>query len=305
VFSVQDKYAGGGWWIFHSDDANHDGYADLASGDVLMLNNGAGVFQSGEQDKGVGLDGLADLDGDGDVDSWYEGTILKNDGTGSFEPSGEVVNCIAPEEMFGGNHFAAADIDNDGDFDLVGFFCIFLNDGKGHFVDSGVRLEYEYSKFAPDWPNTMHCPAPVVADMNNDGYLDVVVGVWTRTNRVWLNQPIGIPANSPPQPPPSSWAEIGDDNVHFFWEPGTDSKTPEELLTYDLRIGTAVGKGDVRSAIPDSFEVPGRGPGNSGHCLSWTLRLRGREFSKLHWAVRTVDSSWDRSDWSWGVISLQ
>jgi len=186
---------------------------DLDGSISLYFNNGAGQFTESTQQaflKKLNVNPTAenpyahlslaietgDIDNDGDLDAWVssisedfyqvggEGSpahILINDGTGQFTPL---------EQDFGtpldSTDIKLVDIDNDGDLDglEVSFtketpakdefrtkiLKIWLNDGTGHFTDSHYDIKGFYGAKVE------------VADLNNDGLKDIVVG-----NQVWLN----------------------------------------------------------------------------------------------------------------------
>jgi hypothetical protein len=80
------------------------------------------------------------------------------------------------------------------------------------------------------------------------------------------------------------------ESITFSWQAGSDSETPEALLTYTLRVGTVLGGNDVFSGT-----IPA-GPGNVGQARTWTLN--GLVGDVYYWSVQTVDSGYQYSSWS-------
>ncbi len=170
-------------------DLNGDGYPDYVSADTSMqvfLNDGAGGFPvspSTTVGGTVGALGVADMDGDGDLDlvhgsqiiatpsqhvtiSWYE-----NDGAANFSLATSYdILLTHPSPQTGVNNLVPFDADADGDTDLLVMTYeaegpdLFLNDGTGQLsAATGLSLpSYKASGFA-------------VADFDSDGDLDFIV----------------------------------------------------------------------------------------------------------------------------------
>jgi hypothetical protein len=118
--------------------------------------------------------GLADIDGDGDLDvvlavEWERNRILINNGHGVFSDESE---SRLPFSGFDSEDVGIADVDGDGDLDLV-FVSeenheneLFLNNGNGIFTRAGERLSNLWGV-----SNALH-----VADVDEDGSPDLVIG---------------------------------------------------------------------------------------------------------------------------------
>jgi hypothetical protein len=118
--------------------------------------------------------GLADFDGDGDLDiviavEWDQNRLLINNGNGVF--SDQTVARL-PNSSHDSEDVGISDFDGDGDLDLV-FVSeedqvneYFLNDGDGYFSNASDRV-------ADLWgtSNALH-----VADIDGDGFADLVIG---------------------------------------------------------------------------------------------------------------------------------
>jgi len=154
-------------------DLNNDGYPDIYivncdKSDEIWFNQGKGVFINNNQKIGNAMKytkntGLADLDGDGDLDifiandaDWRNknptvglpNEVWINQGKGKFTDSGQRLGNLASVDV------ALGDVDGDGDVDAVvanlhntdlGNLTyqsneVWLNDGKGNFRISGQSL---------------------------------------------------------------------------------------------------------------------------------------------------------------------
>lgn len=133
-------------------DLNGDGHLDAFvaadGGNVVLINNGAGILDSVGPALGtantLGLD-IADVDADGDMDvmtanpgNGITGKLWINNGSGGFTDSDQSLSENARD-------VALADLDGDGDYDA--YFGrdglpaeVWLNDGLGTFSNSGQSL---------------------------------------------------------------------------------------------------------------------------------------------------------------------
>jgi hypothetical protein len=157
-------------------DFNGDHYLDLgvflsqngAQELLILFGDGAGGFTLGPNSNNASGSGqlpVADMDGDGNLDIVAFGTVgmvvFFGHGDGTFTPGNEICSqCGAP---------TVGDFNEDGYLDLAYYdhvrgLIIALNDGHGRFFQRKRTAYGEYgSGFA-------------IADVNNDGHLDVVTG---------------------------------------------------------------------------------------------------------------------------------
>jgi hypothetical protein len=189
-------------------DLNNDRYPDIYivnrdKPDEVWFNKGKGVFINSNQKIGNTIKynkniGLADLDGDGDLDifiandaDWgnksptigLPNEVWLNDGNGKFTDSGQRLGNLASVDV------ALGDVDGNGDIDAVVANLhntdlnnltrqpneVWLNDGKGNFSNSGQSLGV----------GSLHVK---LADIDRDGDLDAVFqypkdGVFI----IWIN----------------------------------------------------------------------------------------------------------------------
>lgn len=165
-----------------------------------------------------GMDGRpADVDGDGDLDFWIAGEfapnrLLLNDGTGVLSDASSRI----PTTQRDSEDIGVGDFDEDGDLDVV-FVSeddrvneLYLNDGSGRFTDESSRL-----------PVTGTSNAVLVADLDQDGHLDILIGN-AGQNRLLL----------------------GDGQAGFT--DATTARLPSRSdVTQDLELGDIDGDGDM------------------------------------------------------------
>ena len=128
--------------------------------------------------------GLADLDGDGDIDAFCANSgpnkIWFNDGKGTFTSDNQTYG-----DDYSGD-VALADLDGDGDIDAIvansGPSRVWLNNGDGTFADDGQMFTSE----TDDFTNAL-----AVGDLDGDGDIDIFFGYEYDGGKVWLNDGAG------------------------------------------------------------------------------------------------------------------
>nr|WP_319510367.1 VCBS repeat-containing protein [uncultured Draconibacterium sp.] len=170
----------------------------------LYTNDGTGHFILYDETTFIGVYessiAFADIDGDGDQDLAISGNrgypfgeditnLYTNDGTGNFNLADEST-CTPVHD----GAIAFADIDGDNDQDLIingwslqlGGACtqLYFNDGQGNFrINNNIPF------------TAMYGGDLVVADVNNDGYPDIVQNGYSSGNRyteLYLNEQNGV-----------------------------------------------------------------------------------------------------------------
>ncbi len=297
-------------------DYDNDGRLDiLLAGITNTLNNGfPGVAEvwrntgSGFTNINAGLPGIwygssawGDYDNDGRLDVLLTGSsnsdfsadteLWRNTGSG-FTP----ISTGLPGIMLGS--IAWGDYDNDGQSDIAFIGAtdlsasgitagIWRNTGSGFTNLTGTGLPgTEYGSLA--W-----------GDYDNDGRLDILVtgatGFDTNSNpggfisQVWRNTtPL---TNTPPATPTGLSVTPSGTTMVFSWNAASDAQTPASGLTYNLRVGTTPGGGDLVGPMAASSGLR-RLPqmGNMQHTLSHTIS--GLPLGQpLYWSVQAVDNA--------------
>ena len=211
----------------------------MAEKDRIWLNDGHGVFSDSGQALGssAGLDvALGDLDGDDDLDAFIANgdpqrvrdepnKVWLNDGHGTFSDGGQNLGSALSQAV------ALGDLDGDGDLDA--FIAnggpailegqpdeVWVNNGNGVFTSSGQSL------------GSLSSYGAALADLHQDGTLDLFVAGYRGGNRVWLNDGSGILSFSSPG----------------F---GTESAA-------DVALGDVDGDGDVDALAANAISKPNR-----------------------------------------------
>jgi len=187
-------------------DYDNDGWVDLyvlageTGANALYRNRGDGTFENVAAQAGVAMSGrfdagpaFADVDGDGWLDLFVGGVegakpkLFRNRGDGAFEDITARSGLTTDLNTLGA---AFADIDKDGDLDLFMTHWRFteqdwlwLNQGDGTFVNADERIDdpgpLKYS-FTPNF-----------ADIDNDGWLDLLVASDLGNSQYYLNDGTG------------------------------------------------------------------------------------------------------------------
>lgn len=181
------------------------------------------------------------------------------------------------------------DYDNDGDLDL------FVMGGSD--VANG-RVGTAYENHNGSFTGRLKVPgvstsAFVLGDYDNDDDLDILATGSNSTLaplvRIYRNN--GAKTNAPPSPPDDLSSSVQGTTVTLAWSRGADDRTPARGLTYNLRVGTAPGRGDVVSAAADPETGRRWKPGRGNMDSAVRTRLGGLARGDYYWAVQSVDHS--------------
>jgi len=218
-------------------DADRDGDLDLVAGNSgqanrLYLNNGTAAPWAGVSGVDVTADAdstrsvaLGDLDGDGDLDLVAgnygpRNRLYLNDGVGNPWDTLSTGVDVTLDANFTLS-VVLGDVDGDGDLDLVAANDtqtnrLYLNDGAGdpwNTLSTGVDI-------TADADSTQSI---VLGDVDGDGDLDLVAGIWAQSNRLYSNNGTAAP-----------WAGVT----------GTDITTDADS-TGSVAFGDVDGDGDL------------------------------------------------------------
>jgi len=179
-------------------DLDHDGDLDILIANehrpnILLINDGTGKFtnESAARIPQVNHDsediGIADFDGDGDLDiivvSEDDKTneMYLNNGDGTFSDAGDRIPVTGTS-----NSVVVFDINLDGAPDILignnGQNNILINDGKGYFKDETIQRFGEFIDVTQDL---------TLADIDNDGDQDLLIGN-EDANRILINDGKGF-----------------------------------------------------------------------------------------------------------------
>ena len=259
-------------------------------------------------DSGAELPGMessdlawADYNQDGDPDLVAGG--LGADGsvaTVLYANDGDQLRALAEVSLPGiqGGDLAWGDVDNDQDVDLI----VVGNDGRGPIFQiyentiGQTAPDSDFEAISAEVLVPVDFSALALADVDGDGDLDLITSGRDASlaPRTAVNENLTAQQFNPnfrPDPPASLAAADSGNVVLLSWTAGSDDGAPPPVgLTYDLRVGTAPGSGDV---------LTGSGAlafGLLGHARSH--RLAGLASGTYYWSVRTVDAGLARSAWS-------
>lgn len=278
-------------------------------GSRLYLNDGTGKFlEAGILPEFVASTfGYGDYDNDGDFDVVLTGEQY-NAGTGNYEHSiilysstaaGLIQNTTITANLIPVRKGRAVfgDYDNDGDADLI----IAGNDDQNFPVlqafenNNNSFTADNYSVFTG---NGVDFSTIALVDIDNDGDLDLMTAGRSEANFVSSSavydnlEGIDNP-NYVPQPPSNLASSVNGSSVTLSWDMAMDPEgngTVDKGLTYEVRVGTAPGSGDIRTGVVSP------GYGNVG--FARTLMLRNLASNLYYWSARSVDNGFAVSDWS-------
>ncbi|MCX6256454.1 MAG: FG-GAP-like repeat-containing protein [Bacteroidia bacterium] len=293
-------------------DYDNDGYADIlltgytgtASVSKIYKNNGNGNFteQTAISLTSVKWGSVAwgDYNNDGYPDillTGYNGPgqvskIYANNGNNTFTEQTGIL-------LFGmyNSSVAWGDLDNDGNLDMIltGYgssiymynSLIYHNNGNNTFtLLSSVSL------------TGVNNSSVALADYDNDNDLDILLtgddgsSFYSMIYRNNISTP-----NTAPSAPGGLSASVAGTQYTFSWGDATDSQTPAQSLTYNLRIGITPGGNEIMSSMSDNSNgfrrVPK--PGNCGMTNSKTISI---PTGYCYWSVQAVDNNFKGSPFS-------
>lgn len=203
-----DAAEGGGVAV---GDYNQDGHIDLyiVTGDdgdnVLLKNNGDGTFSNQTAGSGVALSGVwnsgpvfADINGDGWADLLVgsmqgEGFyVFLNDQDGTFTDFSASSNVIQQSSTQNDISAGLGDVDNDGDLDLfIGHHSFLVEPRRNHlWVNNGLGV-FTAADASAGITNAFgtadYSFAATFADVNSDGWQDMLITADANQSRVFLN----------------------------------------------------------------------------------------------------------------------
>lgn len=238
-----------------------------------------------------------DYDSDGDLDiliSGFNGSsattkIYRNNGDNTFTAQ----NGIALTGIKSGA-VSWGDFDNDGDLDILlngsdganHVTKIFRNEGSNMFAEYTVVTLTGISQGSSQW-----------GDYDGDGDLDILLTGQSDSgpvSKIYRNE--SALHNVAPSVPTNQNASVSGNNVTIRWNPATDNETPQQSITYNIRVGTSSGAMDIVSPHVHNTQLTVPGMGNAQ--LGNSFVLKNLEIGIYYWSVQAVDNGYLGSAWS-------
>ena len=273
-----------------------------------------------------------DFDHDGDVDvlvfvmdrtnTYF--VFLRNDGNGSFKKKEDYLT-------YGSTLVECKDYDADGLFEIL--ISTYYRKGDGSGVSSSdynlsnelpvnkivkVNSDFTISDVSEDLTETMNKMIINLGDFDNDGFTDFKMerGYLCTDNNinqyVWVFSQTNAPhmtgryskqtkKNTAPKKMKKPVVTLDESTgyMRIIWERGEDAETSSCDLTYEVRIGTAPGKGDILCApsLPD-----GRrrvvADGSMGTQLQTFFNITKHKQGTYYVAVQAIDAGGLGGAWS-------
>ena len=286
-------------------DYDNDGDLDLAltgsdsqGGRNLSIyaNDGSGQLA----DADLGLEPLessdlawGDYDRDGDLDLAAGGISSAGVSTVVYQNNDGQMEALAGAELPGirGGDLVWADYDNDQDLDLA----ITGNDGQQPFLQLYENVDASFQQDPILILQGVDFSTVALVDIDGDADLDLISAgsdaAFAPLTVVNDNLEAQFNPNRAPDVPTTPTAQDSAATVTLSWGASADDGAPPpESLTYNVRLGTSAGAGDV---------VSGNAPlglGNIGHRRFH--RLGGLPSGTYFWSVQAIDQGFVRSDWT-------
>lgn len=250
---------------------------------------------------------FGDFDHDGDVDILFfinssDYTLFqfyRNDGNGVFRAKDDNVDGLYTA-------IACNDYDGDGLYEILAY-TVYKDPDTGYNETENClfKISSKWGVSKVSLPNTFK----KVADLDNDGFMEMLSSY--RGNDGWsgffagnytlIDKIPGAVKNMRPEKmsKPSAVAFADAYKLKLSWARGKDKETSSCDLTYELRIGTAPGKGDIYhgNANADGTRRV-LSDGNMGRALSYMYDTSNLVEGKYYIAIQAVDASGLGGEWS-------
>ena len=294
-----------------SADVNGDGindYVDFGAGKVTLyltkadgsLGDGKELFENSAMQNAF----FGDFDLDGDVDLLFfipnnDITYIvfyRNDGNGEFKRK---------ETYIDGKYtsYTCKDYDGDGLYEIIASLAD-DNYGTYDYLLKCDLKKVEVTVTALDEPNKPKNHSKndkyaniVVGDFNNDGFTE-----YGYNTSGFVYGPIpNAKKNTAPSKMQKPQAQFFADanKLRITWQRGSDAQTSACDLTYELRIGTQPGKGDIlyANSLADGRRRNLFG-GNMGMALSYMFDAERLDAGKYYISVQAIDAGGLGGAWS-------
>lgn len=294
-----------------SADVNGDGindYVDFGAGKVtLYLTNANGSLGDGKQlfeNSAMQNAFFGDFDRDGDVDLLFfipnnDITYIvfyRNDGNGEFKRK---------ETYIDGKYisYTCKDYDGDGLYEIIASLAD-DNYGTYDYLLKCDLKKVEVTVTALDEPNKPKNHSNndkyaniVVGDFNNDGFTEYGYNTSGFVYGPIPNAKKNTAPSKMQKPQAQFFADVN--KLRITWQRGSDAQTSACDLTYELRIGTQPGKGDILYA---NSLADGRRRnlfnGNMGMALSYMFDAERLDAGKYYISVQAIDAGGLGGAWS-------
>jgi hypothetical protein len=195
------------------------------------------------------------------------------------------------------------DYDNDGNLDFIisGYSDqlnyvtkIYQNTGEGDFIEHPHIFNIK--------PN---CKDFVIGDIDNDGDLDILALITSPINndpQTILYENLSIQSNTNPSVPVGleQSIDIVNNEITFKWNHASDNETPEDALTYNIRIFDNINQKYVTPVLSD-IETGKLLTTETGiiNDTSIVMKLKAGQYK---WSIQSVDNGYLSSEFSEEII---
>lgn len=285
-----------------SADVNGDGindYVDFGAGKVTLyltkadgsLGDGKELFENSAMQNAF----FGDFDRDGDVDLLFfipnkDITYIvfyRNDGNGEFKRK---------ETYIDGKYtsYTCKDYDGDGLYEIIASLAD-DNYGTYDYLLKCDLKKVEVTVTALDYANI------VVGDFNNDGFTEYGYSTGYPLYTFVYGPIPNAKKNTAPSKMQKPQAQFFADanKLRITWQRGSDAQTSACDLTYELRIGTQPGKGDIlyANSLADGRRRNLFG-GNMGMALSYMFDAERLDAGKYYISLQAIDAGGLGGAWS-------
>lgn len=295
-FSVPGANNGSVEWADIDNDGDLDVFVSVRDSNSKIFRNDHGSFIDVSNDLLPDINNAAstwvDFDLDGDLDLVISGrnfssvsyTMVYRNDVSTFT---QVLSDLFQGVAWGG--ITAGDYDNDGDPDLMigGFY----DSGNATTVNTAFIYRNDLTTFTKQAFNLPGFYAGDVefGDFDKDNDLDIIlVGDGLSGTRIFKNSITS--KNVAPSQISTASATVTGSKVNFTWTAPADDTTPALGLNYNIYIGTAPGKQDVRPAHAD-VATGFRRVVERGDIQGTSWYIQNLVAGTYYWGIQAIDAS--------------
>jgi len=234
-----------------------------------------------------------DYDNDGDLDILLSGNAGSNPVTKIYRNTdGNFSNVSTGLAAVSFSSVSWGDFNNNGTYDIL---VTGLKDDTTRIAKIYLNIDGSFSEDTSAHLTGTSNSNASIGDYDSDGDLDLLIAGDTsatgKLTRLYRNALDSTLTNSSPSVPTNLTSVVNGTSVTLSWNKSTDTKTPQNGLTYNIRVGVLSKGTEIVSPLVINDSTGKRlvsSIGNTGHKNSWTIK--DLPIGTFYWSVQAIDN---------------